>query len=258
LDLFLGTATGPINEIADWDTEGYNMATFDFENENAVLSNYKPIPYTEDILYYGGPYFSADGGDEVEVLATYDYNGEPAIVAFQYGFGRAVLFGPHPEIEEDSFRDGVTLDREHEMDDNGSDWEVVLHILDWLMRVPTVATGSVTSVTYDSATLNGTVNPQGLSTTSFFEYGTTTSYGSTTIETDVGSGIDEVSISTVITGLTKQTTYHYRLVAINGGGMSYGNDATFTTATASTGGDGGGDGGPCFLSALTNFGYNSK
>lgn len=133
LDLFPGTGTGPINEIADWNGERYNMTTINFQNENTVLANYKPVPYTEDILYYGGPYFSPDSGSGVDVLATYNYNGQPAIIAFNYGSGKVVLSGPHFEIEEDSDRDGVTIDREDEMDDNGSDWELVLHILNWLM-----------------------------------------------------------------------------------------------------------------------------
>jgi glutamine amidotransferase-like uncharacterized protein len=250
LDLFPGTATGPINEIADWDTEWYNMATFSFENESAVLSHYKPLPYTEDILYYGGPYFSSDEGADIEVISTYSYNGQPAIVAFHYGSGRAVLSGPHPEIEEDSSRDGVTIDREDEMDDNGSDWGLVLSILNWLMRVPLVATGSASSITYDAATLNGTVNPQGLTTSYFFEYGTTASYGSATPETDVGSGTEEVSASAGLTGLNERTTYHFRLVATNSGGTSYGDDATLTTTTEPNGeGDEGSDRG-CFVSTI--------
>ena len=134
LDLFPGTSTGPINEIANWNAEVWNMTTFNFQKENTVLSNYKTIPYSEDIIYIGGPYFSIDKDAEskVEVLATYNYNGEPAMVAFPYGSGKVVLSGPHPEIEEDSDRDGVTIDREDKMDDKGSDWELVRHILNWL------------------------------------------------------------------------------------------------------------------------------
>jgi glutamine amidotransferase-like uncharacterized protein len=177
LNLFPGTGTGPINEIADWDTEGYNITTFNFENDNTVLSGYKPIPYSEDILYYGGPYFSIDQGAEVEVLATYEYNGEPAIVAFQYGLGKVVLSAPHPEIEEDSDRDGVTIDREDEMDDNGSDWKLALHIFNWLMNVEstithaltppsntTISRGSLLGPFYASATNNTS------STYSFYVY----------------------------------------------------------------------------------------
>lgn len=134
LDLFPGSGTGPMNEIANWNAEGYNMTTINFQTENTVLTSYKTIPYAEDILYYGGPYFSADAGSAVEVLATYNYNGQPAVVAFNYGSGRVVLSGPHPEIEEDSDRDGVTIDREDIMNDNGSDWELVKYILNWIMN----------------------------------------------------------------------------------------------------------------------------
>jgi len=132
LDLFPGTGIGPIDAIARWDYEGYEMTTFDFQNDNAILSSYKSIPYTEDILYYGGPYFSINAGGDVEALATYRHNGAPGIIAFQYGSGQVVLCAPHPEIEEDSSRDGVTIDRESQMDDNGSDWELVRHILNYI------------------------------------------------------------------------------------------------------------------------------
>ncbi len=95
---------------------------------------------------------------------------------------------------------------------------------------PTVSTGSATSERTDSATLNGTVNPNGYTTTYYFEYGTTTSYGSTTAQKDAGSGTDDISISTDITGLTKDTTYQFRLVATNEKGTTNGANASFTTA----------------------------
>ena len=93
---------------------------------------------------------------------------------------------------------------------------------------PTVTTGSATSVTATSATLNGTVNPNGASTTYYFQYGTTTSYGSTTLSTSAGSGTGSVSVSVDISGLTSNATYHYRLVATNSAGTSYGSDNEFT------------------------------
>lgn len=138
LDLFPGSGTGPLNEIADWDTEGYNMANFLFQVEHEALSDYKQIPFSEAILYYGGPYFTADVGSTTSTVATYEhavYSGKPAIVSFDYGQGRVVLWGPHPEIEEDSARDGVTIDREATMNDQGSDWTLALHMMDWLMKV---------------------------------------------------------------------------------------------------------------------------
>ena len=95
---------------------------------------------------------------------------------------------------------------------------------------PTVTTGSPTSVTDIAAILNGTVNPNGSSTTYYFQYGTTTSYGENTSSTSAGSGTSNVSANTLVSGLTSNTTYHYRLVATNSGGTSYGGDKTFTTS----------------------------
>ncbi len=142
LDLFAGTGTGPLTEIADWNTDGYNMSTFAFTNRSEVLGN-ATVPFTETVLYYGGPYFTLPAGFQGEVLATYDYagthHGKPAAIAFRYGDGRVVLLGPHPEIEEDDSRDNVTIDREGELDDAGSDWGWVKPMLDWTARgCPTV------------------------------------------------------------------------------------------------------------------------
>jgi hypothetical protein len=112
---------------------------------------------------------------------------------------------------------------------------------------PTVTTGSVTSVTSSSATLNGTVNPNGLSTTYYFNYGTTTSYGSTTASANAGSGTSNVSVSADVIGLSANTTYHIRIVATNSAGTSYGSDQSFTTLTGGVVDPDGGGGGGCFI-----------
>ena len=95
---------------------------------------------------------------------------------------------------------------------------------------PTATTGSASMVTSSKATLNGTVNPNGFSTNYYFQYGTTTSYVSSTPRTSAGSGKTPVSASASISGLTPNTTYHFRIVAISFAGTSYGNDNTFTTS----------------------------
>ena len=97
---------------------------------------------------------------------------------------------------------------------------------------PTITTGTATSMAYTSATLNGTVNPNNSSTTYDFEYGKTTDYGSTTTSIDAGSGVDNVSVSADIDGLTANTTYHYRLRSENDFGITYGADKTFNTPAA--------------------------
>src|SRR5205814_10506520 len=92
------------------------------------------------------------------------------------------------------------------------------------MRVPTiVTTNAATSVTSSSATLNGMVNPNGLSTNVHFEYGTTTGYGSSTTGQDF-SGSTTQPVTETITGLSPDTTYHFRLVGTNNDGTSFGYD----------------------------------
>ena len=100
---------------------------------------------------------------------------------------------------------------------------------------PTATTGSAGSVTTSSATLNGTVNPNGASTAVTFEYGTTTSYGSTATATPSPlTGTTEQSASAGLTGLAAETTYHFRVKTTNSAGTGYGNDASFTTSYSST------------------------
>jgi len=105
-------------------------------------------------------------------------------------------------------------------------------VIDVAVTPPTVTTGSATSVTSSSATLNGTVNPNGAETTYYFQYGTTPSYGTTTTSTAAGSSTGSVSASASLTGLGSDTTYHYRLVAANSGGTTYGADNWFTTTSS--------------------------
>ncbi len=96
---------------------------------------------------------------------------------------------------------------------------------------PSVVTGSAVAITPTTATLNGTANPNGYSTNGFFEYGLTTSYGSTTPAQSLGSGGVALSIGGgSITGLTCSTPYHFRAVATSSRGTGTGLDATFTTA----------------------------
>jgi hypothetical protein len=95
-----------------------------------------------------------------------------------------------------------------------------------------VDTGEAEPAVSDSV-LHGTVNPDGLPTTFYFEYGRTASYGRTT-STPPGDpvGTEEAGdqpVSATATELLPNTTYHYRLVGTNSNGTSKGEDRTFTT-----------------------------
>ena len=94
---------------------------------------------------------------------------------------------------------------------------------------PTVVTSDASSVTPTSARLRGTVTPNGLSTKRWFEYGTTTSYGTKTSSAGVGSGTRATSVSATVKKLKAARTYHFRLVARNSSGTSFGADETFST-----------------------------
>lgn len=94
---------------------------------------------------------------------------------------------------------------------------------------PVVTTTAPTGVSSSGATLDGTVNPEGESTTYKFDYGTTTGYGSSTTAQSAGSGSSAENESAAISGLAANTTYHYRIEATNSTGTSYGNDEQFTT-----------------------------
>ena len=92
---------------------------------------------------------------------------------------------------------------------------------------PGATTGAAANVTQTTATVTGTVDPNGADTTYHFEYGTSTAYGLTTADQTVSGSA--VAVQTALGGLTADTTYHYRLVATNAAGTTRGADRTFQT-----------------------------
>ena len=95
---------------------------------------------------------------------------------------------------------------------------------------PVTTTQPATNLTTTSATLNGIVNANSLSTTVTFEYGTAISYGSIITATqNPVTGSSSVNVSAAITGLLPRTTYHFRVKTVNTLGTVNGNDLTFTT-----------------------------
>ncbi len=95
---------------------------------------------------------------------------------------------------------------------------------------PTATTQTATNAASTTVTLNGTVNANNLSTSISFEYGLNTSYGSTVSGSPMNvTGSTDIAITGSITGLSANTTYHYRIVATNSSGTTSGDDMTFTT-----------------------------
>ena len=92
------------------------------------------------------------------------------------------------------------------------------------LSLPSATTAAGGAVASTTATLNGVVDPNGSDTTFFFQYGTSTSYGTTTAVVDAGSGSSGSAVSANVTGLTPSTSYHYRVVAMSVAGTTDGLD----------------------------------
>jgi hypothetical protein len=96
-----------------------------------------------------------------------------------------------------------------------------------------VVTGAASYVSQAAAILSGTVDPNGAEVSECrLEYGTSQSYGSSVACTpSPGAGTSAVAVSGSVSNLSADTTYHFRVVATNANGTSYGGDETFQTLT---------------------------
>lgn len=98
---------------------------------------------------------------------------------------------------------------------------------------PVVVTGAPKRIEARSAILGGTVNPEGSRLTDCeLQWGADTTYEGVAMPCDgaVGSGTSPVPVVGALSGLTPNTTYHYRFVAESAFGRVYGDDRSFTTA----------------------------
>jgi glutamine amidotransferase-like uncharacterized protein len=178
LDMFFGQCIGPIDDIAPW--PDYVMTTMNV-NQSMPANIYEPAQ--RSVLYYGEPYFIPDAGQEMIPMANYIVPSDPAadnqpgIIGFNYGNGRAVLYGPHLEIDEDSDRDGTSFGDELSDGPDGSDWPFMWTALDWMLK------HNITQMPSDTAEINDTEAPVISSVNDFPDPVTTAQ--NITIEADV-------------------------------------------------------------------------
>jgi sugar lactone lactonase YvrE len=92
--------------------------------------------------------------------------------------------------------------------------------------LPEVSSGAASAVSHTSATIEGSINPNGLATSYTVELGTNTSYG-TSLFGSIGTTTEPVRLE--LQNLAPGTTYHYRLVATNEDGATVGTDVAFAT-----------------------------
>ena len=102
-----------------------------------------------------------------------------------------------------------------------------------LPAVEALSTGPAQAVAPTSATLTGSLTPKGSESYYYFQWGTSSYYGKTSPAPpgiDAGAGKKAVAAATDLSGLSPNTTYHYRLVGNDSFGTTTGEDAHFTTS----------------------------
>lgn len=101
---------------------------------------------------------------------------------------------------------------------------------------PVATTLAATDIGVDNAVLNGTVNPNGLATTAYFEWGTDPGLAgaATTAGQSIGSDNSNVAVNAVLTFLTDNTTYYYRVVGTSSAGTNKGDIGSFATLVPAT------------------------
>jgi hypothetical protein len=96
-------------------------------------------------------------------------------------------------------------------------------------KPPRAYTAYAEQITTTSAVLRARIDPEGLTTDYWFQYGPTAAYGLQTSMAAAGNGTVELKLTHPVTGLQAGTVYHFRVVARNAAGTTAGVDATFTT-----------------------------
>jgi hypothetical protein len=151
-----------------------------------------------------------------------------------YGAGRFAAIGDSSVVEDATSSSGTTYAGWTTPLDNGY---CALNGTVWILggggsspTAPTATTGAASNITTTMATLNGTVNPNGLPATAQFQYGLTTAYSSTNWVSGTLTGTTAQALSASLTGLSAGVTYHFRLSATNSLGTGNGSDQTFNTS----------------------------
>ncbi len=199
------------------------------ESEDFTISVIPPTVITQDASNITGTTATLNG--------TVNANGETVGVSFEWG--ETTAYG---ETTTATSVDGATV-KTVSADIIGLDPGETYHFLLKADDIegddesfttstpkPTATTLAASTVTETSAILNGTVNANGYETTVTFEYGTTNTYGNViNFASNPVTGSTETNVSASLSSLLAGETYHYRVKAVNSGGITYGEDEVFTT-----------------------------
>ncbi len=185
----------------------------------------------EDLKF--GRYPGGAGGffrgamDEVAIWAFADQD----LGTIQTNLTRGLLGFELGLVAYHRFGDGAGTLANNAATSSGSFGNAILHNgVTWVPGVvlrPAIQTRTATAVQIDGALLQGATNPGLTNSTAWFEWGETPAYGNATAAEFLGAGATNIFVRHSITGLTENVTYHFRAVASNALGASFGLDKTF-------------------------------
>jgi hypothetical protein len=187
-------------------------------------------------------------GEEMTFKAVVDPNGQSTTYQFEYGLSKESLTNvvPVPAGSAGSGYEGVIVDYVAKGLTPGTTYflrisatnasgKVTSSVVTFMSSYePGIQGVSATEISRTGVSLNATIEPHEYATTYYFEYGTTTSYGTKTTSKEIAAEVASKAVSESIAGLKENTLYHYRVVATNAEGTHAGPDQMFTTLMAAT------------------------
>jgi hypothetical protein len=250
--LFGPPYTGEVRGLAIDGSHGPNRGTIytqgsgNNRDQIAVFSPPVPLPdvvygprsvghttahITASIELAGGPEITKC---ELEWGTTIGYRGTPAYERKSVPCSPAVPYGTDQQVSIDLSKIPVEQDFHYRLAaETANGRELGRNRNGRTAAVLDVETEAATNLTPQTATLNGSLNPDGMSTAYHFDYGVDPDYGLSTVDQSAGSGSgSEMLPGKELADLQPGRIYHYRLVATNELGTTRGPDRTFVTPTS--------------------------
>ncbi|MFX1299751.1 MAG: BPL-N domain-containing protein [Promethearchaeota archaeon] len=127
---YVGLASGYWSNVIPGMPSGTHLEEM-VVNQASTGPDLSDEPASYEVLYWGSAYFDPTDNSNIIPIMSYTQNDEAAMFVVTYGYGTAFLCGPHPEFEEGSDRDGITL--YDYLDDPDSEWDLLKKVTQWLI-----------------------------------------------------------------------------------------------------------------------------
>ncbi len=127
---YVGLASGYWSNVIPGMPSGIHLEEM-VVNQASTGPDLSDEPTSYEVLYWGSAYFDPTEDSSIIPIMSYTQNDEAAMFVVSYGYGTAFLCGPHPEFEEGSERDGITL--YDYLDDPDSEWDLLKKVTQWLI-----------------------------------------------------------------------------------------------------------------------------